>query len=125
MVQLTMVVPTQCHTLHSVESGFSVSHRGTGHVLGGHPSPVLRFIAHHPTLARHMKTVGKVYLVGAGPGDPELLTLKGRRLLEEAEVVVYDFLANAALLRFIPAQAEKIYVGKQGGDHTLSQDRIN
>ena len=68
---------------------------------------------------------GKVYLVGAGPGDPELLTLKGRRLLEEAEVVVYDFLANAALLRFIPAQAEKIYVGKQGGDHTLSQDRIN
>lgn len=68
---------------------------------------------------------GKVYLVGAGPGDPELLTLKGRRLLAEAEVVVYDFLANPVLLRHIPETAEKIYVGKKGGDHTLSQEGIN
>ncbi|MCU0580281.1 MAG: uroporphyrinogen-III C-methyltransferase [Desulfobacterota bacterium] len=68
---------------------------------------------------------GKVYLVGAGPGDPELLTLKGRRLLAEAEVVIYDFLANAALLRHIPESAEKIYVGKKGGDHTLTQSGIN
>lgn len=68
---------------------------------------------------------GKVYLVGAGPGDPELLTLKGRRLLAEAEVVIYDFLANAALLRHIPERAEKIYVGKKGGDHTLTQAGIN
>ena len=44
---------------------------------------------------------GKVYLVGAGPGDPELLTLKGRRLLGEAEVVIYDFLAHPSLLKFI------------------------
>ncbi|MBI5582334.1 MAG: uroporphyrinogen-III C-methyltransferase [Deltaproteobacteria bacterium] len=69
--------------------------------------------------------VGKVYLVGAGPGDPELLTLKGRRLLAEADVVVYDFLANAALLRHIPETSEKIYVGKKGGDHTLAQSGIN
>jgi uroporphyrinogen III methyltransferase/synthase len=69
--------------------------------------------------------VGKVYLVGAGPGDPELLTLKGQRLLAESEVVIYDFLANAGLLRHIPETSEKIYVGKKGGDHTLAQSGIN
>jgi len=68
---------------------------------------------------------GKVYLVGAGPGDPELLTLKGARCLGQAQVVVYDFLANPALLDLAPAAAERIYVGKKGGDHTLSQDEIN
>lgn len=66
-----------------------------------------------------------VYLVGAGPGDPELLTLKGRRLLSEAEVVVYDQLANEALLRLVPDAAEKIDVGKKAGRHTLPQDQIN
>lgn len=68
---------------------------------------------------------GKVYLVGAGPGDPELLTLKGRRLLGEAEVVIYDFLAHPSLLKFISPTAETIYVGKKGGDHTLPQGGIN
>ena len=68
---------------------------------------------------------GKVYLVGAGPGDPELLTLKGRRLLGEAEVVIYDFLAHPSLLKFISPAAETIYVGKKGGDHTLPQGEIN
>ena len=68
---------------------------------------------------------GKVYLVGAGPGDPELLTLKGRRLLGEAEVVIYDFLAHPSLLKFISPAAETIYVGKKGGDHTLPQGDIN
>jgi uroporphyrinogen III methyltransferase/synthase len=68
---------------------------------------------------------GKVYLVGAGPGDPELLTVKGRRLLGEAEVVIYDFLAHPSLLKFISPNAETIYVGKKGGDHTLPQGDIN
>lgn len=68
---------------------------------------------------------GKVYLVGAGPGDPELLTLKGARCLKKAEAVVYDFLANPALLDLAPAAAERIYVGKKGGDHTMGQDDIN
>jgi uroporphyrinogen III methyltransferase / synthase len=68
---------------------------------------------------------GKVYLVGAGPGDPGLITLKGFRLLQKAEVVIYDFLANPELLKHVPPEAEVIYVGKKGGDHTLSQSGIN
>ena len=68
---------------------------------------------------------GKVYLVGAGPGDPGLLTLKGKDLLQQAEVVIYDYLANEEFLQFAPTGAEKIYVGKKGGDHTLSQEEIN
>jgi len=68
---------------------------------------------------------GKVYLVGAGPGDPGLLTLKGREVLGRAEVVVYDYLANEELLRCVPPTAERIYVGKKGGDHTMSQEELN
>ncbi len=66
----------------------------------------------------------KVYLVGAGPGDPELITLKARRLLETADCVVYDHLASADLLDFVPATAERVYAGKKKSDHTLSQDEI-
>lgn len=68
---------------------------------------------------------GKVYLVGAGPGDPELITLKAARLLAEADTVVYDFLANPELLALAPPEAERIYVGKKGGDHTMGQEDIN
>lgn len=68
---------------------------------------------------------GKVYLVGAGPGDPGLLTLRGREVLGRAEVVIYDYLANEEFLDFAPPEAERIYVGKKGGDHTLSQSGIN
>ncbi len=70
-------------------------------------------------------TKGKVYLIGAGPGDPGLLTLKGRELLGRAEVVVFDYLANKAFLQFCRREAELIYAGKQGGEHTLSQEEIN
>lgn len=69
--------------------------------------------------------VGRVYLVGAGPGDPELLTRKGQRVLGQADVVVYDRLANPVLLALAPPQAEQIYVGKLPDRHTLSQDEIN
>ncbi len=68
---------------------------------------------------------GKVYLVGAGPGDPGLITVKGRECIERADVIVYDYLAAPALLSLAPDRAEMIYVGKKGGDHTLSQDGIN
>ncbi len=68
---------------------------------------------------------GKVYLVGAGPGDPELITAKGLRCIAEADVLIYDYLAAKALLRHARNDCERIYVGKKGGDHTLSQDGIN
>jgi len=69
---------------------------------------------------------GIVHLVGAGPGDPGCLTLRGRACLERADVVVYDYLANAELLRFAPAGAERVFAGKHGaGPHLLEQDAIN
>jgi uroporphyrinogen III methyltransferase/synthase len=68
---------------------------------------------------------GICYLVGAGPGDPGLLTLRGKACLERAEVVIYDYLSNPELLRHCPDSVEKIYAGKKAGDHTLSQEEIN
>lgn len=68
---------------------------------------------------------GKVYLVGAGPGDPGLITVKGLKLLAQAEVIVYDQLATPELLRLAQPGAEVIYVGKKAGAHTLPQEGIN
>jgi uroporphyrinogen III methyltransferase/synthase len=68
---------------------------------------------------------GKLYLVGAGPGDPSLLTLKGRRCLELADVVVYDYLANSRLLEFTPPGCERLLVGKHGGGARVDQEHIN
>jgi len=66
----------------------------------------------------------KVYLVGAGPGDPELITLKGRRVLEHADSVLYDYLANPALLDLAPPRAERLYVGKKKSVHAFTQEEI-
>jgi len=72
------------------------------------------------------KRTGKVYLVGAGPGDPGLITLRGKYLLEHAEVVVYDYLANPKLLKHAPEEAERVYAGKKGGGlHAFTQEGIN
>jgi len=65
---------------------------------------------------------GKVYLVGAGPGDPELLTLKGKRVLGEAGAVLFDHLASEELLALAPADAERLYVGKKKSEHAFTQD---
>ncbi|HCF29499.1 MAG TPA: uroporphyrinogen-III C-methyltransferase [Cyanobacteria bacterium UBA11049] len=70
------------------------------------------------------KCLGKVYLVGAGPGDPGLFTLKGKGLLECADVVVYDALVSSAILAMINPLAEKIDAGKRRGRHSLTQDEI-
>jgi uroporphyrinogen III methyltransferase/synthase len=68
--------------------------------------------------------MNKVYLVGAGPGDPELLTVKGRRILEQADSVLFDHLAPDALLALAPPHAERLYVGKKKSAHAFSQDEI-
>jgi uroporphyrinogen III methyltransferase/synthase len=68
---------------------------------------------------------GFVSLIGAGPGDPGLLTLRGAEALSAADAVVYDYLANPALLAHAPSEAERIYVGKKAGSHAMSQDEIN
>ena len=73
----------------------------------------------------HQPKPGSVYLIGAGPGDPELITVRGLRLLRRATVVVYDRLVHPDLLDEAPADAERIYVGKRPGHHYRIQDQIN
>ena len=86
--------------------------RGTGHGT--------------PRISRRSGSAqGQVFLVGAGPGDPELLTLRALRLLEEAEVVVHDSLVSKEILALIPATAERICAGKKSGNHSLKQEEIN
>ena len=69
--------------------------------------------------------MGKVYIVGAGPGDPELLTVKAVRVLKEADVILYDRLVNPEILFYAKPGCELIYVGKEDGKHILEQDKIN
>jgi uroporphyrinogen III methyltransferase/synthase len=71
-----------------------------------------------------MTQKGKVYLIGAGPGDPELITVKGRRLLAEADSILFDHLAPHALLDLAPPHAERLYVGKKKSDHAYTQEEI-
>lgn len=68
---------------------------------------------------------GRVYLVGAGPGDPWLISIRGLKLLSKADVIIYDYLVNESLLGEVRPDAEKIYVGKKAGSHTLPQSEIN
>ena len=72
-----------------------------------------------------MQSKPKVYLIGAGPGDPGLLTLKGKEILERSDVIVYDYLVNPALLKYAKEGAEILYVGKKAGQKEMSQDYIN
>ena len=71
-----------------------------------------------------MRKDATVFLVGAGPGDPALITVKGARLLEQADVVIYDALSNPQLLAHCP-KAEQVYVGKRAGAHSFTQEQIN
>lgn len=71
------------------------------------------------------KKQGKVWLVGAGPGDPGLFTLKGKQVLAQAQVVVYDALVGSGILAMIPAHAKQIYVGKRAGNHAMAQEDIS
>jgi uroporphyrinogen III methyltransferase / synthase len=78
-----------------------------------------------PAPPKSAKRTGIVYLVGAGPGDPGLLTLRAKECIEMADVLVYDYLSNAEFLRMAKPNCERIYAGKKARDHTLTQDQIN
>ena len=69
--------------------------------------------------------MGKVYLVGAGPGDPELITVKGLNIIKQCDCIIYDRLAGDELVSYVPAECEQIYVGKEPGMHYRKQDEIN
>ena len=75
--------------------------------------------------SQEQSSCGRVYLVGAGPGDPELITLKGLRCLRMADVVVYDRLISPYLLDEAPSQAERVFSGKEPGCHSMKQEVIN
>lgn len=68
---------------------------------------------------------GKVYLIGSGPGDPELMTIKARKLIDSADVIVFDQLPGKEILDSLPDKAEKVDAGKYAGNHKLTQDEIN
>lgn len=70
-------------------------------------------------------TAGKVWLVGAGPGDPELLTVKALRLIQSCDVVIHDRLVSQSIMDLIPANTRRIYVGKARSDHAVPQEDIN
>ncbi|NRA36540.1 MAG: HemD protein, partial [Planctomycetes bacterium] len=76
-------------------------------------------------MSKNFDTIPRVYLVGAGPGDRGLITVRGWELLQECDCIVYDYLANPELLDAAPVTAERIYVGKIVGEKHKTQDEIN
>jgi uroporphyrin-III C-methyltransferase/precorrin-2 dehydrogenase/sirohydrochlorin ferrochelatase len=97
-------------------------------VLAGHEAEaVAEFEAELGAAARGVQHTpkGEVYLVGAGPGDPDLLTFKALRLMQRADVVLYDRLIGDGILNLVRRDAERIYVGKLPQDHTMPQDEIS
>ena len=78
-----------------------------------------------PAPAKRRGARGEVYLVGAGPGDPDLLTVRAVKLMKRADVALYDSLISPGVLALLPARTERIYVGKQRANHTMRQEAIN
>lgn len=95
------------------------------HLYNGQPNSADAIMEEHLTEAESGQLWGEVFLVGAGPGDPELLTLKALRLIQQADVVLYDRLVSAPIMALLPPDCERIYVGKQQADHAVPQVEIN
>lgn len=97
----------------------------TGQRTTGQQKTEQQETGHQETEDWESKNLGTVYLVGAGPGDEGLITVRGRKLIEEADAIIYDHLANPVLLEYAGKDCEKIYAGKENRRHTMSQGEIN
>ncbi|MCU1717050.1 siroheme synthase CysG [Pseudomonas sp. 5P_3.1_Bac2] len=93
-------------------------------VFAGKPQEAQRLLAAKID-GTHSQSLGEVYLVGAGPGDPDLLTFRALRLMQQADVVLYDRLVAPAIIEMCRRDAQRIYVGKQRAEHALPQEQIN
>jgi uroporphyrin-III C-methyltransferase/precorrin-2 dehydrogenase/sirohydrochlorin ferrochelatase len=94
-------------------------------VYAGHVEDARRLLDEMLASYPNGQTMGEVYLVGAGPGDPDLLTFKALRLMQQADVMVYDRLVSKSILDMANQRAERIYVGKEKASHAVPQDQIN
>jgi uroporphyrin-III C-methyltransferase len=89
------------------------------------PNWLNNYFSHHQLVPRRKRDAkGHVYLIGAGPGDAELLTLKAHRLIQQADVVMYDWLVNPDIIKMIPRHVERVFVGKKCGRHSMQQADI-
>lgn len=95
------------------------------HLYNGQPDNADAIMKEHLAEAESGELWGEVFLVGAGPGDPELLTLKALRLIQQADVVLYDRLVSEPIMALLPSDCERIYVGKQQANHAVPQVDIN
>lgn len=94
-------------------------------MMNGQESAANEFIANELAADQVELTQGEVYLVGGGPGDPELLTLRALRLMQQADVVLYDRLVSDGVMELVRRDAERVYVGKRRSEHVMEQENIN
>lgn len=94
-------------------------------MMNGQEAAANQFISNELAVDQSELTQGEVYLVGGGPGDPELLTLRALRLMQQADVVLYDRLVSDGVMELVRRDAERIYVGKRRSEHAMEQENIN